>query len=124
MRIDSTVVLGSHLKPLCSRDDHIMNYEQHGSRANTGNRDSYHCASRGCSVRYNSIDGYFTLMGLTGQTYTISEPCVNTVECPAHGSWLYRQRNPGDEKGVQWNCGVEGCNYVYQAGTKGEWLRT
>ena len=123
MRIRSAVVLGSHLKPLCSRDDHVMNYEVHGSRGNTGSYDSYRCTSRRCSVRYNSIDGYFTLMGMMGQTYTISEPGVNTVECPTHGSWLYRQNNADHEKGVQWNCGVDGCNFSYEAGTKGEWLR-
>jgi hypothetical protein len=123
MRIDSTVVLGSHLKPLCSRDDHVMNYEPHGSRANTGNYDSYHCASGGCSVRYNSIDGYFTLMGMPGQTYSITEPGVNTEECPVHGGWLYRRENPRKEAGVQWSCGIQGCNFSYEAKTKGEWLR-
>ena len=118
MRIGSPVLLNSHLQPLCSRDDHIMNYEARGSRQNTGNNDSYHCSSHGCSVRYNSIDGYFTLMGMTGQTYTISEPGVNAMECPTHGSWLYRQKNSKREKGVQWNCGVDGCSYSYEAGTK------
>ncbi len=123
MRIDSKVILGSDLRPLCSRDDHVMRYEPHGSRANTGNYDSYHCSSCGCSVRYNTIDGYFTLLGISGQTYTISEPGVNTVQCPADGSWLYRQANPRNNKGIQWNCGVEGCDYIYESETKGEWLR-
>jgi hypothetical protein len=120
MAVTSSPVLNRHLKALCSRDDHVMKYELRGSRMNTGNSDSYHCASGTCSVRYNSIDGYFTLMGIPGQTYTIMEPGVNTHECPAHGGWLYRRENLRGEKGMQWSCGIQGCNFSYESKTKGQ----
>jgi hypothetical protein len=54
----SVAVLSSQLKPLCSRDNHVMKYESGRSRANIRNQASYHCGSGGCSVRYNSTDGY------------------------------------------------------------------
>jgi hypothetical protein len=56
MTVTSADVLSGHLKPLCSRDNHVMKYESGGSRANTGDRASYHCGFVGCSVRYNSTD--------------------------------------------------------------------
>jgi len=58
MTVTSADVLSRHLKPLCSRDNHVMKYESGGSRANTGDRASYHCGIAGCSVRYSSTDGY------------------------------------------------------------------
>jgi hypothetical protein len=62
MVISSENVLNRHLKPLCSRDNRVMKYESCGSRANTGNKASYHCGSVGCSVRYNSTGGYYMLL--------------------------------------------------------------
>jgi len=106
----SAVVLNSHLKPLCPRENHVMKLESRGSRANIGYLASYHCGSGGCSVRYNSFDGYYTLMGIAGHTYTVDEPGVNTVTCPRHGYWLYRV-NIKAEAGVRWGCGVQGCDY-------------
>ena len=65
--VSSENVLTGQLKPLCSRDNHVMKYEVGGSRANSGNLASYHCGSIGCSVRYNSTDGYF-ICGQFGQS--------------------------------------------------------
>jgi hypothetical protein len=124
MMIASTNVLSTHLRPLCSRDNHVMKYESSGSRANSGSHASYHCASVGCSVRYNATDGYYMLMGMPDHTYAVDEPGVNTVKCPIHGRWLYRRQNIDAEPGVHWSCGVEGCDYGYDANTKGDWVRT
>jgi hypothetical protein len=119
MMISSENVLNRHLKPFCSRDNHVMKYEVGGSRANFGNLASYHCGSIGCSVRYNSTDGYFVLIGIPGQTYAVDEPGVNTVKCPIHGSWLYRRENIDAEPRVRWFCSVKGCKFGYTANSKG-----
>ena len=124
MMNSSVDVLSSHLKPLCSRDNHVMKYESGGSRTNTGNPSSYHCGFVGCSVRYNSTKGYYMLVGMTDHTYAVDEPGVNTMRCPTHGRWLYRRENIDAEPGVRWCCGVEGCDYGYDAKTKGDWVRT
>jgi hypothetical protein len=55
MTIVSADVLSGHLKPLCPRDNHVMNYEPGNSRANTGDLASYHCGYAGCSVQYRRI---------------------------------------------------------------------
>ncbi len=107
MTVTSADVLSRHLKPLCSRDNHVMKYESGGSRANTGDRASYHCGIAGCSVRYSSTDGYYML-----------------IRCPIHGRWLYRREDIEAQAGVRWLCGVEGCDYRYSANTKADWVRT
>src|SRR5208283_442708 len=124
MKVVSADVFSSHLRPLCSRDNHVMKYESGGSRANTGDRASYHCGYAGCSVRYDSTDGYYMLMGMPGHTYAVDEPGVNTVKCPRHNHWLYRRENIDAEPGVHWCCGVEGCDYGYDANTKGDRVRS
>ena len=116
-------ILSGHLKPLCSRDNHVMKYEPGGPRANTGHLASYHCGSVGCSVRYNSTDGYYMLIGMPGHAYAVGEPGVNTMKCPIHGRWLYRRKNIDAEPRVRWFCGVEDCHYGYLADTKGDWVR-
>lgn len=113
MTLSAPIELSSSLKPLCSRDNHRMRYEPAASRSNTGFRSSYHCGSGGCSVRYNLLNGYFTLMGLPGKTYTVEEPGVNLLECPVHGRWLYRGENSESGAGIRWSCGIPGCDYVY-----------
>ncbi len=120
MKTVSANILSSHLRPLCSRDNHAMKYEFGGSRANTGDYASYHCGYVGCSVRYNLTHGYYMLMGMPGHTYTVDEPGVNTVKCPRHNQWLYRRENIDAEPGVRWSCGVEVCDYGYAANTKGQ----
>ncbi len=116
-------VLSTRLRPLCSRDNHVMKYESGDSGANIGYQASYHCTSGGCSVRYDSADGYYMLMAMPGQTYVVDEPGVNTERCPRHNHWLYRRENIDAEPGVHWNCGIEGCDYVFLTTTKGDWLK-
>jgi len=124
MKIAVTEVLGRHLRPLCSRDNRVMKYESAGFKANTGDLASYHCGFEGCSVRYDATDGYFMLIGMPGHANTVDEPGVNTLKCPKHDRWLYRQQNIETEAGVGWRCGVEGCHYSYIADSKGDWVRT
>jgi hypothetical protein len=124
MIVASVDVLSRHLKPLCSRDNHVMKYELGGSRSNTGDRASYHCGFVGCSVRYNSTDGYYMLIGMPGHANAVDEPGVNTARCPIHGRWLYRRKDIEAEADVRWLCGVEGCDYRYSANTKAELVRT
>ena len=83
MRIASVGTLSSHLRALCSRDNHVMKYESTGSRANSGDEASYHCGSVGCSARYNPTNGYFMLIGMPGHANAVDEPGVNTLTCPS-----------------------------------------
>ena len=124
MMISSENVLNRLLKPLCSRDNHVMKYERGGSSASTAYLASYRCGSAGCSVRYNSTAGYYMLIGTSGHAYAVDEPGVNTMMCPIHGRWLYRRKSIDAEPRVRWFCGVEDCHYGYIADTKGDWVRT
>jgi hypothetical protein len=123
MKISSADNLNSHLKPLCSRDNHVMKYEAAGSRANTGYQASYHCGFEGCSVRYDASDGYYMLIGMPNHANPVDEPGVNNTKCPQHG-WLYRRRNFQSESGVEWCCGVEGCGHPRGTNIKTAALRT
>jgi hypothetical protein len=118
MKISSADILNSHLKPLCSRDNHVMKYEARGSRSNTGYQASYHCSFEGCSVRYDASEGYYMLIGMPAHANPVDEPGVNTAKCPVHGHWLYRRKKVSREPGVDWCCGVEGCHYRNDANTK------
>jgi hypothetical protein len=124
MTVSSAEVLSSHLKPLCSRDNHVMKYEPGGSRSNAENQASYHCGFEGCSVRYDSTDGYYMLIGMPDHPNPVDEPGVNTAKCPRHGHWLYRRENIDPQPGVVWSCGLEGCDYRYDASKKGAWVRS
>ena len=124
MMVTSVDTLSRHLKPLCSRDNHVMKYESAGSKANTGDRASYHCGVAGCSVRYSSTDGYYMLIGMPDHANPVDEPGVNILKCPKHDHWLYRRENIDAKPGVRWCCGIEGCDYGYDANTRGEWVRT
>jgi hypothetical protein len=111
-------VLSSHLKPLCSRDNHVMKYESGRSRSKAENQASYHCGFEGCSVRYDSTNGYYMLIGMPDHANPVDEPGVNMVKCPRHNHWLYRRQNAGAQTGVRWCCGVDGCDYAYNTQTK------
>ena len=119
-----TDVLSTAAKPLCPRDDHPMKYESAGSTANPEHEASYHCGLDGCSVRYDFMFGYYTLIGVDGHLYRLEEPGVNTLKCSVHNAWLYRKEDPTTESGVLWCCGVEHCQYCFHAPTKGDWVRT
>jgi hypothetical protein len=117
--ISSENVLIGQLKPLCSRDNHVMKYERGGSRANAGHSASYHYGSTGCSVRYSPTAGYYSLIGIPGHAYAVDEPGINTMKCPTHDRWLYRRKNIDDEQRVRWACGVEDCHHGDIINTKG-----
>ncbi|MGH9742820.1 MAG: hypothetical protein ACRD51_10760 [Candidatus Acidiferrum sp.] len=114
--------LNSKLEPLCPRDNKIMRYEAVGVPAGTDSRPSYHCDHEGCSVRYDVVDGYCTLMGAPNLMYPVEEPGVNTLRCEKHGTWLYLRRVQAGESGAAWSCGVDGCDYGTQTASKGSWL--
>jgi hypothetical protein len=110
MTTASADVLSSHLKPLCPRENHAMKYESSHSRSNLGDEASYHCGFEGCSVRYNSTDGYYMLIGMPDHANPVDEPGANILKCPRHHQWMYRGVIDA-EPGVCWCCAVEGCDY-------------
>lgn len=120
----SVNILSSRLKPLCSRDNHVMKYESGSSAPNSGLEASYHCGAEGCSVRYNSTDGYYMLIGMPDHANAVDEPGVNVVRCPVHGRWLYRREDRKADAGVRWLCGVQGCKQGYNSTTKGNGVTT
>jgi len=124
MAVSSVDVLSHELKPLCPRDNHRMKYESGRLRSNLEHQSSYHCGFEGCSVRYDSTDGYYTLLRFDEQVYRLDEPGVKTLKCPVHNCWLYRQQDLDTEMGVRWSCGIEHCHYCFNAPTKGDWVRT
>jgi hypothetical protein len=73
---------------------------------------SYHCNFEGCSVRYDLMNGYFTVINTPYLPFFVDEPGINLFECPRHGSWLYRMENRGGDSHFAWRCGVEGCDFV------------
>jgi anti-sigma B factor antagonist len=91
VRASFTDVLSSDLKPLCSRDNHIMKYQTRPPRSNVKNGASYYCGFIGCSVRYHSADGYYTLIGMPDHANSVDESGVNLLQCPNHDRWLYRR---------------------------------
>ena len=116
--------LDGELEPLCPRDNSIMHYEASGLPSGTDNRPSYHCGHGGCNVCYDLANGYFTLIGMPDSVNPLAEPGVNTLKCEKHEAWLYRRRDRVEESGAAWCCGVEGCDYCTQTGTKGNSVRT
>ena len=121
MKISRADVLSRHLKPLCPRDNHQMKYRAGRSTSNAEDQPSFHCGFEGCSVRYNANDGYYMLIGMPDHANTVDEPGVNTLKCPRHDTWLYRRLKIDSIAGVLWCCGVEGCDYSYDANTKVDW---
>src|SRR5689334_24290722 len=104
--------LSHKLTPLCTRDNHVMHYEEKGFR--WGDRlghsqalPSYHCNYLGCSVRFNSEQGYFTVVRVPDEPYFVEEPATNSLRCPNHNAWLYRAQRDGE---FVWRCGIEGCD--------------
>ena len=90
--------LSHSLEPLCPRDDHRMHFETKGiawkSALDERHREflpSYPCNYDGCSVRYDLLNGYFTVVLTPVQPYFIEEPGINLLRCPQHGTWLYRK---------------------------------
>ena len=74
---------------------------------------SYHCDHDGCSVRFDNLNGYFTVVLTPQQPYFIEEPGVNLLQCPENRTWLYRSESRDSNSRYRWRCGVDGCNYVH-----------
>jgi hypothetical protein len=92
-----------------------MRYEAKGiesrSERVTHYTTSYHCNFAGCSVRYTPTDGYFTVIDMPDLPHFVEEPGANLLQCPRHGTWLFRGARKGGTKLFLWKCGVEGCDY-------------
>lgn len=101
-----------------------MRYEPANSVSNAEHARSYHCNFEGCPVRYDLDTGYYTVVAVSQRTYRLEEPGVNTLQCPKNHGWLYRQEDPASDTGTMWRCGAEGCDYCFNAPTKGDWVRT
>lgn len=118
MKQTEELLLSEKLRPLCPRDDHRMRYEGKGIswKAGTDNQRhtlaSYHCNFEGCSVRYGLQDGYFTVVETPNIPFYVEEPAANTLQCPRHGTWLYRTEADENASAYDWRCGVGGCDYV------------
>jgi hypothetical protein len=112
--------LSHSMEPICPRDDHSMHYEEKGISWKETPEDtdhlqvlpSYHCNFEGCSVRYDLLNGYFTVVFTPEQPFFIEEPGVNLMRCPRHGTWLYRKEIHDANSRYEWRCGVDGCDYV------------
>jgi hypothetical protein len=112
-------VLDAKLEPLCPRHNKIMRFEASGLPSGTDNRPSYHCGYEGCNVRYDLVNGYFTLVGMPEEINPVEEPDANTLKCEKHYAWLYNNRKQANDWGDEWCCGVEGCKFCVLTGTKG-----
>ena len=112
-------MLSHSLEPLCPREDHRMTYEAKGISWKPRPDDeppqtlpSYHCNFEGCSVRYDLLNGYFTVVNTPGMPFFVEEPGVNLFQCPRHGTWLHRTESRGGSAHFAWRCGVDGCDFV------------
>jgi hypothetical protein len=115
--VENTISHG--LEPVCPRDEHRMHYEGKGISWKETPEDkepqvlpSYHCNFEGCSVRYDLLNGYFTVVHTPDQPFFVEEPGVNLLRCPRHGTWLYRKETHQGNSRYEWHCGVDGCDYV------------
>ena len=118
--------LSRSVKPICPRDNHVMHYEGTGiSWQECGEAQaipSYHCGYFGCSVRYTHTDGYFTVVDTPDLPHFVEEPGTNLLQCPRHGTYLYRGAVSDKDGGFEWRCGVHGCDYVH-ADIESAWYR-
>jgi len=113
----ATTTLSHDLKPRCPRDNHVMRYESRGIESERGGETqtlpSYHCDYQGCSVRYTPEEGYFTVVDMPDLPHFVEEPGTNLLQCPRHGTWLFRcQIEGGNARRFVWQCGIERCGYT------------
>jgi len=121
----SAELLSPTLKPACTRDNHLMHYEAKGitwpedpEGSSVHAVSSYHCNYFGCSVRYTHTDGYVTVVDTPERPHFVDEPGANLLQCPRHGTWLYRIKDESATiRSSVWHCGVEGCDYVNEVGS-------
>jgi hypothetical protein len=69
---------------------------------------SYRCDFDGCSVRFDNLNGYLTVVLTPQRPYFIEEPVVNLLQSPEHYTWLYRSESHDDTSRYNWHCRVEG----------------
>lgn len=74
---------------------------------------SYHCGLNDCTVRYLPEQGYFTVINAPDIPNFVEEPGVNLLQCPKHGTWLYRRQKQHIPDQIEWCCGVDGCTYCH-----------
>lgn len=125
MKETSTPPMIENAKPLCPRDNNQMHFDANGTDANNGGEriPSYHCKFYDCDVRFNITTGYFTVETVLEHPNFIEEPGTNLLQCPRHGTWLYRSENEQrDGEKFVWRCGAQGCDYM-RDDVGGIWLR-
>ena len=107
--------MSRELKPSCTRDNHVMRYEEKGIQWSDQLGElqvlpSYHCSYLGCSVRYTPAQGYFTVVRVPDEPYFIEEPGTNSLRCPKHGTWLFREQIRHE---FIWRCAIENCKFAH-----------
>ena len=123
--MDEPRTLRTGIKPLCPRDNNVMKFEKNGVRWKdeegvAQSLSTYYCGDHGCSVRYNSRDGYFSVVDEPDIPFFLEEPAANIFRCPLHNTWLYRCQ--GERGSFDWRCAVANCDYVH-GNAHGTWLR-
>ncbi len=87
MRETLELVLSEKLRPICPRDNHRMKYEAKGIHWKAASEDcaqtmaSYLCNFEGCGVRYDHMNGYFTIVHETASGFAWRcgvEGCTHT----------------------------------------------
>jgi hypothetical protein len=64
------------------------------------------------------------LIGMPDHANPVDEPGVNIAKYPNHSQWLYPRKKASREPGVDWCCGVEGCDYRNNTNTESAGLKT
>ena len=88
------LALSATLRPICPRHRHPMRYEAKGIRWKPATEDhvqtmpSYHCSFEGCSVRYDHMNGYFTLVSASERPFW----------------WKMREQPPCNVRGMAHGC--------------------
>jgi hypothetical protein len=112
MKIVSADVMNSHLQPVCTRDNQ-WNTNPKALVAPLRLRKMHRSITKPTDI---------TCSWECLATRRRSTPGVKTMKCPTHGRWLYRRQNIDAEPGVHWSCGIEGCDFGYDANIKGDWV--
>jgi hypothetical protein len=108
--------LSDSVEPLCPRDGRVMRCDAEGTELSVESESRatpyYRCGYQACIVCYTPSEGYFTIVDPPDIAQPIEEPCVNLLQCPRHGDWLYRGIAENQEERLVWRCGMKGCDYT------------
>jgi len=102
-RFRNGVHKSKNLRPLCY-EHHIEMKPSHlpPSKDKTPQMHCYFCPKRGCSVGYNSRQGYFKIMAGGECTERNMTPCVS---CPGDGRLMYLAQVKPDKRSFRlWRC--------------------